>query len=159
MSNNRFPLRINVGFLIHQPAGAFRDIHFDLPEGFKYQDFAVANLFGLTRLSRTPQGILAECDFSAEYTAACSRCLENMQQPLKAHFEELYSISPHPTSEEDFVIPEDGNIDFAPILREYLLLELPINPVCKEDCKGLCSICGENLNQKTCRHHLEGLDE
>lgn len=51
-------------------------------------------------------------------------------------------------------IPEDGNIDFGPILREYLLLEMPIKPLCKPDCKGLCTVCGENLNLTTCEHQL-----
>jgi len=152
LTKSRYPLRINVGFLIHQPAGTFREIHFDLPEGFTCQDFYVTQLNGITRLSRTPQGILAECDFTACHPVTCSRCLEEMQQTLKTHFEELYSIDPHPTVEADFVISEDGNIDFAPILREYLLLELPISPICREDCKGLCGICGENLNLKSCVH-------
>jgi uncharacterized protein len=41
---------------------------------------------------------------------------------------------------------------WQPLIREYALLEVPINPVCKVDCKGLCPVCGENLNQADCGH-------
>jgi uncharacterized protein len=53
------------------------------------------------------------------------------------------------------VIPEDGNVDFAPLVREFLLLEVPIKLLCREDCIGLCSVCGENLNLTTCEHQAQ----
>ena len=45
--------------------------------------------------------------------------------------------------------------DLGPVVREYLLLEMPISPQCKADCKGLCDVCGANLNLGTCEHHPE----
>jgi uncharacterized protein len=39
-----------------------------------------------------------------------------------------------------------------------MILEIPINPVCKEDCKGLCSVCGNNLNSEPCDHELDSID-
>jgi len=50
------------------------------------------------------------------------------------------------------IMPEDGHIDIEPLVREYMVLEIPINPVCKPACKGLCPVCGEDLNQATCEH-------
>lgn len=53
------------------------------------------------------------------------------------------------------VIPEDGNVDFAPLVREYLLLEVPIKLLCRENCRGLCPECGENLNVSLCEHQSQ----
>ena len=50
------------------------------------------------------------------------------------------------------VVPEDGYIDLGRPIRDYLLLDLPINLVCKPDCKGICVECGVNLNRETCEH-------
>ena len=58
-------------------------------------------------------------------------------------------------TESGLLVPEDGQIDLEPLLREYALLEFPISPVCKPDCKGLCPVCGENLNRTDCGHRPE----
>jgi uncharacterized protein len=152
VSNQRYPLRINVGFLANQPAGTFREIHFEFPEIVLGSDFTLKNMKGLVKISRTPQGILAEGKFAGKDKVTCVRCLTEFDQMLHAEFQELYSYELHPTAEEGMIIPEDGNIDFAPILWEYLLLEVPIKALCKPDCKGLCTVCGENLNVTTCGH-------
>ena len=65
---------------------------------------------------------------------------------------ELYATSEKSVSESGLIVPEDAQIDLRPLLREYALLEIPINPVCKPDCKGLCPICGEDLNLRDCGH-------
>jgi uncharacterized protein len=49
-------------------------------------------------------------------------------------------------------MPDDAHIDLEPLIREYALLEVPINPLCKPDCKGLCITCGENRNEVDCGH-------
>jgi len=153
--NPRYPLRVNVGFLINQPAGTSREITFDLPDFKLSPDFETSALVGEIRISRTPQGVLAQVDFRASIPASCVRCLEDYVQSLHTNFTELFSYKSHPTTETGLVVPEDGNIDFSPLVREYLLLEVPIKLLCKEDCKGLCSVCGENLNETTCEHQIQ----
>jgi uncharacterized protein len=143
----RYPLRFNVGFLRNQPIGASRDIHFDFPE-IQLVDLELKNFSGVVNLSRTPQGLLAQCDFSADLAADCVRCLENFAQSLTTSFSELFAFSTKAVDESGLVVPEDGNIDLEPIVYEYLLLEIPINPVCREECKGLCEFCGVNLNEE-----------
>lgn len=155
MSNPRYPLRVNVGFLLNQPAGTSREITFDLLDFKLSPDFETTSLNGNIRITRTPQGVLGQVDFKANMPATCVRCLEDYIQSLHTNFTELFSYKSHPTIELGMVIPEDGNIDFAPLVREYLLLEVPIKLLCKEDCKGLCSVCGENLNQTTCEHQVK----
>ncbi len=152
MSQPRYPLRINVGFLLNQPIGTSRDIHFDYPNLRLSPDFELSDFAGMVRISRTPQGLLFQGDFSGETTAQCVRCLADFLQPLHTGFDELYAFSARTTSESGLILPEDGNVDLQPLVREYLLLEVPISPLCKPECKGLCVECGADLNVAACEH-------
>lgn len=151
----RNPLRFNVGFLINQPAGASRDIHFEFPELLLKPDFVIRDVRGVVRLGKTPQGILVQADFNVTTTAECVRCLTEIDQPLHTDFKELFAFSSRSVSESELILPEDGNIDLEPLLREYLLVEVPISPLCREDCMGLCPVCGEDLNQRVCEHYQQ----
>jgi uncharacterized protein len=144
----RYPLRINVGFLLNQPIGYNRDIHFEYPEVVLNPDLKLTEFKGVARVGRTPQGIIVQGDFQARAPAECVRCLTDFDQPLEASFNELYAFDKRSMTESGLILPDDANIDLEPITREYLLIEFPINTVCKTDCKGLCSICGENLNEE-----------
>jgi len=159
MNNSRRLLRINIGFLINQPVGYPNEIYFDfeaLPIG---EGMVFIHPRGVIRLARTQNGLRSLIDFSASLQVECGRCLETFQLPLSTHFEEIFTFQNRPLSEDEQVIPEDGNIDFEPLIRDYLLLEVPINPICRPDCRGLCSICGENLNQKNCVHNQVANEE
>jgi len=81
------------------------------------------------------------------------RCLSDYDQQLHTIFSELFAFNTRSMDESGLLIPEDGNIDLEPIVYEYLLLEVPINPVCREDCKGLCVFCGTNLNEENPELH------
>lgn len=90
----------------------------------------------------------------------CVRCLEEFHLPLHAQFSELYAFNSPKNgdlsrliSESGLIVPDDGNIDLAPLVREYMLLEIPIRSLCRTDCKGLCIICGADLNTEPCEHH------
>lgn len=152
MANQRYPLKINVGFFYNLPIGSFRDIHFDFPELHFPPDLDVTDFFGSVHISRTPQGLLFEGKFRAFTQAECVRCLEPFQQELDIDFQEVYAYKSHSFTDSGLYVPEDGNIDLSPVVREYLMLEFPIKPLCKPDCLGLCVICGENLNVKSCEH-------
>jgi uncharacterized protein len=153
VNSNRYPLRINVGFFKNQAIGSSRDIPFDFPILQLSPDLEVEDLVGMIRINRTQQGLLVQGEFSACTQAECSRCLTPFQQPLSTTFDELWAYAYSSVTESGLIVPEDGNIDFAPIVREYLLIEEPINPICKPDCRGLCEVCGENLNLNSCEHH------
>lgn len=152
MSQTQNPLRINVGFLLNQQVGVSRDIHFDYPEYFVRPDMNVSNFNGLIRISRTNTGLLAQGDFSGGVQAQCVRCLIDYVHTLKIEFSELYSFKGKPVSESGLVVPDDANIDFTPLVWEFFTLEIPISPLCRVDCKGLCPECGEDLNVTTCEH-------
>ncbi len=153
MNHNRYPLRINVGFLIHQPVGTTRDIHFDFDQIHLQPDLDLNELHGITRVGKTPQGILVQGKFEGSVQSECVRCLTVFGQPLRTEFQELFAFNTRSTAESELILPEDGNINLEPLLREYLLVEVPIRPICREDCMGLCPVCGENLNVAACEHN------
>jgi uncharacterized protein len=152
LAQDRFPLRINVGFLLNAPISTSREINFDLTSINLGNDFDLKSLIGKVDLTRTPKGILLEAEFSSSMSAECVRCLEEFDQKLHTAFSELYAFHGKPVTESELIVPDDANIDLLPLLREYLLIEIPIRLLCKEDCKGLCTECGENLNFITCEH-------
>ncbi|HEY9076019.1 MAG TPA: DUF177 domain-containing protein [Anaerolineaceae bacterium] len=138
--------------MLGQPVGYIRDIHFAVEHVSLPTELEITNLAGFTRLNRTAQGILVQAEFTGVTSAQCVRCLADFLQPLKTTFSELYAIDQRSTTDADLILPEDGNLDLEPLLGEYMLLEVPISPLCKPDCKGLCPICGEDLNFITCEH-------
>jgi uncharacterized protein len=145
-------LRVNTGFLLSQPIGASRDIHFDFQQIHVNPDLDLSDFSGLVRLNRTPQGILVICDFKGKLQSECVRCLEPYLQNLHAEFSDLYALKGHGITESGLTLPEDGNIDFTPLVWEYMNLDIPIKPLCRPDCKGLCVVCGANLNEEVCEH-------
>ena len=156
VANPRKPLRLNVGFLISSPIGVYRDFDFDIPEFHIDEDFTLLGFTGVVKISRTPQGLLVEGNFSGKTTMECVRCLSNYTQPLEWEFTELWAFDKRSETESELIIPEDAHIDIQPLVRDFALLEFPIKPLCREDCKGLCPECGENLNEKDCGHKPEG---
>ncbi len=151
MTNNSKPLRINVGFLLNQPVGASRDIPFDIPR-FAYPDIELLDLTGEVRLTRTVQGVFVQASFEAAKAEECVRCLAEFMQPLHTTFTELFAFKTKSVTDSGLLLPESGDIDLAPLVREYLLLEVPIKSLCRPDCKGLCVVCGADLNVETCEH-------
>jgi uncharacterized protein len=150
----RNPLRFNVGFLLNQAIGYNRDIHFEYPDILLKPDFLLSNFSGVSKASRTPQGIFIQGEFKGQAPVECVRCLTGFDQPLHTAFDELYAFDQRSVTDSGLLLPEDGNIDLEPLVREYLLIEMPISPICKSNCKGLCPVCGLNLNE-TPHEHLE----
>lgn len=155
MTYPRFPLRINVGFLIHQTVGANRDFTFEFPLILLGSDLEVTDFQGSAHISRTQQGLLVESNFLGYVAMECVRCLEVYSQRLETHFSELYSFRHRRNAPTDLYVPDDGYIDLAPLVRDYLILEMPIKPICRPDCRGLCMYCGTNLNLATCEHQMQ----
>jgi uncharacterized protein len=149
---------LNLGFFINQTIGYTRDFPFDFPQIQLETDLDLANLTGVVRVTRTSQGLLIQAKMQACLPCECVRCLVEFPQELQVDFSELYAFNHRSTTESNLILPEDGKIDLGPLLREYMLLSQPIKPLCKPECKGLCPVCGENLNQVNCGHTAESGD-
>jgi DUF177 domain-containing protein len=89
----------------------------------------------------------------------CSRCLEPFLWPVDAHFDLRYQPHAHNTGEGEREIEEDDlttafyedeQIDLGQLMGEQFYLSLPMKPLCGDGCKGLCPVCGTNLNRETC---------
>ena len=151
MVNPRKPFRINVGFIIHADIGYVSEFPFEFDE-VKLEDLVLRQFSGAAQVGRTPQGLILTGAFEGNTDLECVRCLKSYSHHLIWNFTELYSFSHKAVSETDLIIPEDAQIDLAEMLREYALLEVPIKPICKPDCKGLCIECGQDLNLADCGH-------
>lgn len=158
MSDPHSPLRLNVGFIVAQSAGYSRDFAVEIPQVRLPPDLVLTNLAGDVRVSRTPQGLLFQANIQADTGLECVRCLETFSTTLHTNFTELYAFTRRNVTESGLLVPEDGHIDLEPLLREYMILEMPISPLCRPDCQGLCPVCGENRNIVTCNHEDEPAD-
>ena len=155
MSQPRDLLRLNVGFIIHQNVGYVRDFPIDIPSVRLQSDLDLQNLFGVVRVSRAAQGLLVQVKLKAMVLADCVRCLTNFSQPLDIDFTELYAFNQKAITDSGLLVPESGKIDLEPFIRDEMLLAVPISPLCRKNCKGLCPDCGENLNEHPHRHQDE----
>jgi uncharacterized protein len=135
--------------MTQQPVGSHRVFPVDFP-AVSLGDLALRALKGQVEVTRTPQGLYFQTTLQTQVIVDCSRCLTETEIALETKFEELFAFSKRKGPKAEFRLPDDGVVDLGPIAREYLLLEVPINPLCKEDCKGLCLTCGTNHNEKTC---------
>ncbi|OGO36909.1 MAG: hypothetical protein A2W35_09885 [Chloroflexi bacterium RBG_16_57_11] len=150
-------LRLNVGFIIHQTVGYSRDFPFEIPSLRLPPDLDLIDFTGVVRVTRTAQGLFVQAKLQAMAASECVRCLTEFQQPLEVEFSDLYAFTLSSITEAGLLLPENGKIDLAPIVRDEMLLAFPIKPLCRPDCKGLCPICGENRNEINCHPGDESL--
>ena len=159
----------NVAQLLKAPIGTTRqhDVDERLPA---LEDTPLTEAVrGHAKLVRTRRGVLAEVDLSTAARLQCSRCLEDVVAPLSLHFEEEFvpsidvntglPVPPLPGEDESvFKIDEHHQLDLAEAIRQYGLLEIPLQPLCREDCAGLCPTCGKNRNDGSCECEQEPVD-
>jgi uncharacterized protein len=156
--NNRHPLRLNVGFLLHQNVGFSREFDFDHPHVQIAEDLDVNDLTGELRLTRTAQGLYVSGRLLATLHLSCSRCLAEYRQSLTFEVNDLFVYPPQHATDPLLAIPETAILDLNPYAREGILLDIPIQPICRVDCRGLCPECGNNLNESVCDHPPVELD-
>jgi uncharacterized protein len=125
-------------------------------------------------------GVLLNGKVTPKLAAPCKRCLAEVKFEVPVSFtlnlipeSQLKATDELGEGEDDEESEESGSfdlnaadqevfdgktIDLDPIVREQVLLALPMNVVCREDCKGLCAVCGEDRNTKDCGHEQRVLD-
>ena len=158
MAQDSSPLNINVGFIVHEYAGFSHEVEFDFPE-FKFSpDLKLVNGSGNARFTRTQQGLLVEVQFAGTVHGECARCLDDADILVATKFNELYAFDSRSITESELLVPDNHIIELGPLVREYLVLDMPINPLCKQDCLGLCADCGKNLNDSPHTHDEASVD-
>lgn len=89
-------------------------------------------------------------------STACARCLDDFTIPVNGEIEGYFIIegqgeAPEDMDDDEFdILPPTNEIDMEPLLLAAVLLELPLIPLCDEECKGICQTCGKNLNEGPC---------
>lgn len=108
---------------------------------------------------RSGQEIFFKGSLDGTLEGSCCRCLNNYWFPLSKEFDFVLSPDPFKAGRKvEELRPEDlglsyystEQINLTPLIREQVILALPTQPLCKEDCRGLCEGCGLNLNHETC---------
>ena len=152
-------MQINVAQLLKSDIGSVRELEVsgvvDITGGG-----AESNVGGYVRLLRTDRSILVSGTINTEVELTCSRCLAAFSCPLAFTIEEEYfpvvdvvSGAPLavPGEPGSFTIDEHHILDLTEAVRQYALLVIPMKPLCREACSGLCPACGHNLNLGPCR--------
>jgi len=108
-------------------------------------------------LTNTGKSFIADFRLEVDLHAVCGRCLEEYEKPLRLQFTEEY-VQGEPREDTTALSYMGDVIDLREAVRENILLNLPLKPICDEECKGLCSECGVNLNLSTCSCGREEVD-
>ena len=131
---------------------------YELPRGVDY-DLVFTNTGGAILLTGMAR---------ATAVGVCSRCLEPAELHLAGEVEGFYLTSDDPQApagdddpgEDEFEqLGDDGVIDISEPIHATLVLETPVMPLCREDCRGLCPVCGHNLNEGDCEHVGQAPDD
>lgn len=154
-------MRFNVAQLLKEPIGSTRKYH--LAEDIQDLDGEVKlthPIEGAIRLIHTIEGVLVSGQLHTEVELSCSRCLESFLTAIDFTLEEEFrptidistgaKLPPVDGEDEATLIDSQHTIDLREVIRQDILLALPSRPLCNPDCAGLCSQCGQNLNEGPC---------
>jgi uncharacterized protein len=164
--NPRSPLVLDTRELPRRP-GALRTVERTVPapEGLGLELIGLPTGSDLVldlRLESVSEGVLVSGTVSARAEGECGRCLRPIGVPVEVPIQELFAYA-HSTTDETTDEDEVGRlqgdlIDLEPTLRDAVVLALPTNPLCREDCPGLCPECGVPWDELPSGHNHEQVD-
>lgn len=147
-------MEYNVSSLLKEHTGATRE--YDIDEELEV-DGTAHRVAGHVRLDRTPDGVLVRARLHGTMSDECGRCLRPISYPVELDFEEEYIPTVDIQTGAHVALPEGDDeayrIDARHVLdlrrpaAEYWAMALPMAPVCREDCPGLCPVCGQELGE------------
>ena len=118
-------------------------------------------------VTNTSGALLVMGSVRGEATTECARCLDELPIVIDGEVEGYFIIDGEGEPEEEMDedefdhLNDDGTIDLVPLLQAAVIVDLPLLPLCREDCAGICQDCGMNLNEGSCEcaRKREALDE
>ena len=153
-------MRFNVAQMLQEPIGSTRS-HRVQEASASWEGLQAWHLEGWLKFTRTDMGIWVLGRLKAEVSAECSRCLTHVEEPLDTEIsEQFYPTVDYSTGTatalsllEDgaFRINATNELDVREAFRQNLITSLPMKPLCKPDCAGICPDCGTNRNESKCR--------
>lgn len=151
-------MRYNVAQLLKEPMGATRG--YQLQEEFTEPKRIADAVRGPLNLVRIHHGVLVRARLDARSSLTCGRCLESFTRESALFIEEEFFPTvdlhtgrklPLPAEGEGALLIDAGHtLDLTEVLRQYLLTDAPMKPLCRSGCLGLCPVCGINLNRESC---------
>ena len=142
------PLRLNAVELLRQP-GAVRTLVVDVDAASidARHERLIGDLHVDLRLEALNDGIAVTGTVSEPWATQCRRCLADVSGVAVVSVDELYQVRP---LDDDASLIRDGQLDLVPLVRETALIELDLERLCRQDCAGLCPVCGIDRNDETC---------
>jgi uncharacterized protein len=113
------------------------------------------------RLEAVMEGVLVSGTARSPLSGECARCLDPLTSSIEVEFQELYVYSDTRSGEsadDDERRLEGDLIDLEPVVRDAMVLALPLSPLCRDDCPGLCTDCGVRLADAGPDHHHDAVD-
>ena len=149
----------NVSQLMREPSGSART--FEVDEAWTLTEGAhVSRVRGTVSMLRTDKGIWVSATLDSRAPCTCNRCLKEYQQPVHMAIEEEYfpvvdvdtgaAGDRSGDGDEVFYVDHNHILDLREAARQYAAIGIPMKPVCREDCAGICPNCGANLNESPC---------
>ncbi|MDV6012853.1 YceD family protein [Haloechinothrix sp. LS1_15] len=131
-----------------------------IPEVIEVHQGAVYQLDLL--LESVVEGVLATGDINVRAQGQCARCLEPLTENIEVTITELFaypdSTTERTTEEDEVSHVVDDRVDLQPVVRDAVVLALPLVPLCAEDCQGLCAGCGVKWAELEAGHEHESID-
>jgi uncharacterized protein len=165
MKNNS-PFLINLHELPRR-AGEMRQYHFSfpLPERMGTPMLGIESGIPMTidlRAESVDDGILITGNITSAATGECGRCLDSVGVEINQEFRELFlyqsRTSEDPDQDEGLFVLSGDEADIETAVRDAVILTMPLNPLCDEECPGLCSECGEKWSTLPEGHSHEVID-
>jgi uncharacterized protein len=159
-------MEINVSQLLKAPIGSIREFNLDDPVVVLEGD-SPRQVTGKISLIKTHRGILARGTVETVVSLECSRCLKTFKKKLTLNIEEEYFPSLDinsgtpvevPDEPDGFTIDDHHILDLSEAIRQNALLAIPMKPLCREECAGLCPVCGKDLNKDQCECNEGSID-
>ena len=110
------------------------------------------------RLESVVEGVLVSGFATVQLRGECVRCLGEVSEELEIDVQELFVYPESDATDDEASRLEGDLVDLEPLLRDGVVLDLPFQPLCREDCEGLCVECGANLNDDPQHTHDAPLD-
>ncbi|MGR6836234.1 YceD family protein [Syntrophomonas erecta] len=157
-------MKINVKDLQKHPHQHHQDFHIVKKVGDAFVDLEGVTIESIEielTVENTGRVFPARGIICAVLKMQCSRCLKNYTYPFEADFfATLVDVSHRDEyqDEEDAVFIKEGEADLWPLLEEIIYSQLPINPLCSPECKGLCPQCGIDRNYGSCQCQEQEID-
>lgn len=152
-------VQYNVSTLLKEHIGATREYTVDDQVLVDEEAPRHERVAGRAVFLRTKDGVLVTAHLHGAQADRCSRCLQPVEVPVQVDIEEEFFASvdpatgvrlPAPDDPESFRIDVKHTLDLEEAVRQYWAASLPMQPLCRPDCKGLCPRCGRDLNLGAC---------